>query len=209
MRGQVVSLPIGDCFVSAKIGNSLKVSLGTRDPQTAKSLHAKAEAALHLHYEAIRQGLLPLTHREVMAIAGDAYRELADSVPDNPGMPSTWANVRSIGLSVRGDPASLEQWFGSAADEHIRRTGRVTDAESRSRVVSAIADAYDDAAKSLLRKATGDYTPDPAAMRFPSWPDAAPAKRAVSNGEAISAQELLDKWTTGRGKNLAKNNVHR
>jgi integrase len=206
MKGQVVSLPIGDRFVSVKIGAAVKVSLGTRDPSEAKALHAKAEAALHAHYDAIRKGPVPLTQREIMAIAGDAYREWAESMSDNPGLPSTWVNVQDIIMSSRDDPAFFEQWFGSTADDHISRRGCVTDAESRARVMDAIADAHEDATKSLHRKATGDYTPDPAAQRFPSWPAATPGP---VSGNAITTQQLLDKWTTGRGKNLAKNTVHR
>jgi hypothetical protein len=46
VRGQTISVPVGTDIVEAKVGEMVKVSLCTRDPQQAKARFTSALAAL-------------------------------------------------------------------------------------------------------------------------------------------------------------------
>jgi hypothetical protein len=46
LKGNTVTLPVGDQFVSVKIGAVVQVSLRTKDQREAKERHATADAAL-------------------------------------------------------------------------------------------------------------------------------------------------------------------
>lgn len=73
------------------VGKSMeKVSLGTRDPAEARIRHAERLADLELRWAALRQGNAKLSHKQIIAIAGEFYRSLIDEHADEPGDPSTW-----------------------------------------------------------------------------------------------------------------------
>ena len=74
VRGSHVALPVGDAVKTVKIGEQVVVSLRTRDGREAKVRFAGAYAALQTHWHLVRQAPKPLTHRQVVALAGEAYR---------------------------------------------------------------------------------------------------------------------------------------
>jgi hypothetical protein len=64
LKGQTVTLPVGQEFASVKIGDTVQVSLRTKDPRSAKELHAVADSALRSFWEAQRSGPTPLNNRQ-------------------------------------------------------------------------------------------------------------------------------------------------
>jgi hypothetical protein len=67
-------------------------------------------------------------------------------------------------LSGGGPGRSLRQM----TDAIHATKGILTDAESRWKLVEALASALNDASRKLARNADGDFSPDPAAQRF-AW----------------------------------------
>jgi hypothetical protein len=80
LRGTPVTLPVGDGFVTVKIGDTVQASLRTRDPTTARSRHATADATLRGFWEANRRGPIELTHRQAAALSGELYRAWAAKI---------------------------------------------------------------------------------------------------------------------------------
>lgn len=184
LKGTTVTLPVGDRFAAVRIGAEVETSLRTRDPQEAKERHAVADAALKRHWAAHRNGPARLTHKQAVALAGTLYQGFTAAFEDDPAGVD-WTKVQRADLRASqglfgmsalriGDDAtrragSHDERFGNLADALIAREGLVIDADSRTRLVEAVAAAMSQAVAGAARMAAGDYSPDPAASRFPAW----------------------------------------
>lgn len=90
-------------------------------------------------------------------------------------------------LPVSSSTDALEQRFGALANWVLTREGIDIDAETRLLLLRQIAVASLDAGWALKRAASGDYTPDPKALRFP--------KIEVSGKrEAIGFEDIWKRW---------------
>ncbi len=74
-RSTRVTLPVGDATTTIAVTTKVFLSLRTKDPAVARVRFADAYAALARHWEAMRAGPKPLTHKQLVALAGDVYRE--------------------------------------------------------------------------------------------------------------------------------------
>lgn len=61
-----------------------KRSLRTRDPAEAKSAYVRAAAEIEARWASLRQGFQMLTHKQMIALAGEYYREMVAAGEDNP-----------------------------------------------------------------------------------------------------------------------------
>jgi hypothetical protein len=186
--GLVLSLPVGDATVVKRLASGIReviFSLRTSSTAEGKTRQAKALAYLEGVWDGLRKGPRKLTHKEIVALSGEMYRALADTLEDNPGPPETWARVVTANASAQagcmngplqiGEPVvdrkeAMEERFAPFADLVLSRHGIITDAESRGRLVKEVARAMTDAAFKLWRNAEGDYQIDPQAARFPCTP---------------------------------------
>ena len=73
-RGNHITLPVGKKSTTVKIGDKVIVSLRTRDVDLAKMRFTEAAAALQRYWATLRTGPRSLSHRQIVALAGDAYR---------------------------------------------------------------------------------------------------------------------------------------
>ncbi len=110
VKGAPVTLPIGGSSVTVRPSDKVIVSLRTRDPRVAKERFAEAEQALLRHWEAVRRGPVPLTHVQLVALAGDCYRANVKRYEDDPDyMPDGYLRAsRDFAVDVacwRNDPA--------------------------------------------------------------------------------------------------------
>jgi len=208
LKGTKVTLPLGDKLVTVKVGDMVQMSLQTRDPTEAKRLHAIADAALKRFWEAHRNGPISLSQRQIIALSGTVYKELTALRQDEPGPSSTWAHVLRLHQQARA-AGKLEQWVGGSVNEVLAREGLQIDTPSRERLIEAVDAAFIQAAQQLHRNAQGDYSPDPAANRFPEWvpPDAAP--KAIPEGGSVTTAKLVERWRTYHADKLAKNTLKR
>ncbi|MDR3498111.1 MAG: tyrosine-type recombinase/integrase [Parvibaculum sp.] len=205
-RGTFVTLPVGQTFTRARVGDVVKVSLRTKDNGDAKRLFAVAHAALEMHWEALRQGPRKLNHKEAVALAGEVYRAFTASIEHDPRGPEIWAKVlRDNEAARQGNtgPAALvigsdervaramELRFGPITDAMLSTKGLHVDSESRLRVLAQVARALDEVAGQLRRNAEGDYSPDDNLQRYPSW---ASADQITVKKASISFDALFEKW---------------
>lgn len=186
----------------------IRTSLRTRDPQEAKARQAVAMAYLESVWEAVHKGPKRLSHKETLALAGEIYQAWADAFEDDPGPSERW--VRAEAANIRANagqygraslmilPAeerrtrSVEERVGGFADVVLAKCGLVIDADSRARLNDELLKALRQATVLQLRRAEGDYSPDPQANRFPSFPE------VTRNTKAVSLLALFDGWAKER-----------
>ena len=72
-RSTRVSLPVGDATATVAVTGKVFLSLPTKDPAVARTRFADAYGALVRHWAALRAGPKPLTHKKLVALAGDAF----------------------------------------------------------------------------------------------------------------------------------------
>lgn len=88
--GQVLVVPVGDDEATFRIGpttETIQFSLRTRDPAEAKARQAQALAHLESFWRSLRTGPTHLSHKQVVALSGEAYRAMVSAHEDNPGQP--------------------------------------------------------------------------------------------------------------------------
>jgi hypothetical protein len=186
--------PAGDIQGSARIGGVVvKVSLRTHDPYVAKLRCAILNEAIDRYMRAITDGPRRLTNKEIVALAGSWYRKLVRTLEDDPGgfdaalgaslaalsgqpIPRDDADVwRLIAHCIEGQDdvslAELRSLFGAQAEQILAEHSLIIDRGSRDRLLPAIREAERLAAALLAKRAEGDYSPDPNAVRFPVLPD--------------------------------------
>ena len=75
-----------------KIGKRVyNESLRTKDRIEAKELHALRYAKMLREEALLRFGPTPLTHKQVMALAGQYYEDICRLHADDPGDPEEWS----------------------------------------------------------------------------------------------------------------------
>jgi integrase len=170
----------------ATIGKKeVKVSLGTKDPTEAKLRHVTALQNIQDQWRLVRAKPEPLTQKQIFALAGEAYREWVEQHDEQPGEPVLWQTLISRNRrEIERDPV---RWFGSAVDALLAKHRLKTDEDSRKQLILAVADAIQQGSNASLRKAQGDYSPDPHANRFP------PLKPQKQDAK-VSLLDLFHSW---------------
>lgn len=143
-------------------------SLRTKDPDQAKVLNAGAVMKQARVWERHRKQPEPLPHAQIVALSGILYRDVMASMELEPGEPSIWQAVQALLDRVAAAPDGLAKWYGSEADRLLLEQGLVTDDHSRQRLLKELDSALRQAAEQQLKRAKGDYRPDPDAARFPA-----------------------------------------
>lgn len=161
------------------------ISLGTKDPHEARRLHAQVSAEIEKQWAALLATppapsvprRVALTEKQAYALAGEAYRKLVAARDDNPGRsalrPLLAAQARTaFNLASRGgldidDQEFVEKVAGGAVDGLLMKMGMIVDEPSRLKACRAVAKAIAHAHEAIVRRANGDWSPDPAAASFP------------------------------------------
>lgn len=213
-RGKSVALPVNGGLKSVTVGESIKVSLATKDPAEAKARYREADAALSKFWEAIRKGPIRLTQKEVAERAGLVYGFFTDTFEDDAEEPEAWKAAKQINTAVMrkaklgaspkfpltfNQRETLEPRFGPFVDHVLANTGEQIDEESRDKLLVAVAQALQSATGTILKRADGDYSPDTEIrQRYPEYtpnvepearPEASPKK---ANGTKLDLFDLLD-----------------
>ncbi|MCK0197060.1 site-specific integrase [Ancylobacter sp. 6x-1] len=192
--------------VNATIGKAeVKFSLRTRDPRVAAIRKGLAEVRLQRLYDSLRQPPRHLSTREVVALAGELYREDMALWEDNPASAAVWRKFRDAMASSRlDDEGALEREMAPFIDRLLAMRGLVIDDDSRSRLAPAVRKAIADAAVTLERRASLDYGPDLLVHQYPAWqgPEAVggtdnkhrEGPSPQLSGKAVSMRGLVDGW---------------
>ena len=180
------------------------ISLGTDAAAKAKCSAVAPDVERHL--KALRDGPRPLTAKQVSALSGIAYRAFTEQLEANPGLTvDGWLNVAEANKAAkRGNPLliaktptersmiSMEHRFGRLADTTLTKEGVVTTADSRWKLIEALARDLTEAAHKLARNADGDYSADTYVNRFPPPTEASPVSAQANK----TLTGLADAWHT-------------
>lgn len=195
-RGTTLAIPIGDEALHIVVGdNAVEItgSLRTRDPREAKERQAIALAYLESVWKSLREGPKRLTRKQIVALAGEAYRGPVALFEDDPAEPSVWKQIdRLHAEAMEGGEAARERWFGGTVDQILANHQLVVDNESRTALIEAAGKAVIEASARLGRNAEGDYSPDPAAERFPRLELKMAPKPLPQGSQAITG--LAEGW---------------
>lgn len=167
-------------------------SLGTKDPDEAKLRNVEAVRKQAMVWERLRKRPEPLPHRQIVALSGTIYQDWMAMRESEPGEPGVWVETLALLDRVAAKPDGPEHWYGSAVDALLLEHGIVTDDASRTRLIQETDRAFRQVAEQQLKRAEGDYSPDPKANRFP--PVAAPDEEPKSRAEKLSIRALFKLW---------------
>ena len=98
------------------------VSLRTKNAALARTRFIETYGALVRHGEALRSGFKPLTHKQLVALAGDAYRERVARYEDDPeyGPDVLLAHVADAENAFLEWKYGPDDDLGEISDEHAR-----------------------------------------------------------------------------------------
>lgn len=225
--GMTLRIPLGsgtlEKTISAK-AQDVRFSLGTANPTDVKARNAIAQAYLESVWESVRNardnGPIRLRQDQIAALSGELYATFMRAFEAEPGSPERWKRVvAEVDEAVRyrvpledgvsqseiaypERAAAMERAFGRGADELLAAKALIIDADSRARLLDAIARVKRDVALVLERRAEGDYAPDQGAAKFPAWQAPATASTApqkakqdaTGGGGKTSLTGILADW---------------
>lgn len=167
----------------------VKVSLRTKDPALAKERFSDEERKVAREWKTLRSQPEPLTQKQIVALSGKVYRKIIERFDEDPGNPMMWQNIIDLARRV-AEAETWEQWYGATVDELLLSEECKTDPESRERLIRHTHDALIQAAEQQLKKAQGDYSPDPKAERFPPLR----SREKESRAKATTLTDLFKLW---------------
>lgn len=217
INGMSLCIPVGDETVSVTVSSStqaVRFSLRSNEPSEVKDRHATAASYLERFFVSLRSNHpLSLTHRNAVALSGEVYRAWSMDVDTGHRIALVHTEdgwVRDDGFDAEERQAEYEAAIKylyqlEAADEEavlkthfdpiIKRLLALKgvpliDEDSWRMVRKEFLKALSDGFKAGSRKASGDYSPDPLAQRFPEW--SAPSGGGVN--APISLRSLAEGW---------------
>ncbi|HVV40380.1 MAG TPA: DUF6538 domain-containing protein [Nitrobacter sp.] len=187
--GLVLRIPVGDEIATVRVGDAgtIKVSLRTHHPREAKARQAKVLAYLDDVWKSLRDGPRRLSHKQVVALAGDFRQRAIARFDDEPGPATIWA--RLLELSVGWDEDARLQQAAPFVEEHLARHALNVDEDTKAALTREMFKVGVEIAEVLKGRAEGNYSPDNGANRFPALQLDAPKGQA-----AVTVAELLAGW---------------
>lgn len=209
LAGQKLTLRVGGADRTIVVRDIVKISLGTKDVGEAKTRHAAVQAQLQERWATAKKAAVTLTHEEILGLAGRAYRELIAEFRADPGDPEGWdvyadqlaepfehLDEDSDGItSPPYDPKLGARLLTKLVDldEVLGISGLALEEHSRLKLLQEIAWARVQAARTLMRFATGDYRPDKTVEKYPAWRSQAFADVNKARG-AGRLEDLISGW---------------
>lgn len=180
-KGKSVTVTVDELPSVVKLGEYIKVSLRTKDPAVARQRAHEAEAEFNRIWLSFESGPVPLTLKQITALAGDMYHTIRAVLEDDPGEAAQWAQRRrdwqSIEANRKTSPAAalmigaptLEARLGSWVDGALAAKQLRVDEKTRQRCLVEFDKAAGDLALLLERRGNGDFGPDQIGARFPAF----------------------------------------
>jgi integrase len=162
-----------------------KLSLGTRDPREAKVLHARISAEVEARWAQLSRGRISLSFKQAVAMAGEIYRDYIGAHEHAPFksdatlaiLAPKYLNLRDTSLSnidpnTRVGKVIHDKWRKKVLqppelDAYLDKRGILLDPESYNLLRKQVQQALIQARLQVLKFASGDYSSDPKADRFP------------------------------------------
>ncbi len=182
LLGRIIFLPVAGVYRGVKVGSSIKLSLDSNDSSVAKARFSEAFAALQGVLLAANSGPTALSHKQLLALAGEIRSIFVEAFDDEPATARMWFNVISRNnkaLDGRLHPlmipsadtksADMEERFGPFVDIKLAQKGLVMGDDQRLKLLHLVAHALNEAVIVNLAKADGDYSDDGKSHRYPSF----------------------------------------
>lgn len=167
-------------------------SLRTKDPEEAKVRNIEAVRKQGMIWAALRKRPEPLPHQQIVALSGTLYRDHMAAMELEPGEPAMWIETLVLLDRLAADPVAQERWYASTIDNLLLERGLLTDEASRKRLVQEADRAFRQVAEQQLKRAEGDYAPDPKANRFPAV--AAANDKPKGKPETLTIRAMFKLW---------------
>jgi integrase len=202
-RGRNIHLPVAGVWKSVKVGDSVKLSLDTRDPNAAKARFSEAYAALQSVWKAMREAPKLLTHKQMLAIAGELRAVFVDGFDDEPGSPQMWVQVLALNNRAREgqlhplkvptvelQAEDMERRFGPLVDINLAQKGIGIPPEQRFTLLKMVAQTLDEAAIISMAKADGDYSDSGKSNKYPVFEPHVIATGVTTSASPVSASSV-------------------
>jgi hypothetical protein len=172
-KGKFVTVTVDELPVVVRLGEYIKVSLRTNDASEAKRRANDAQSQFDLIWQSLADAPARLTQRQIVALAGEVYR-MFKAAEDDPGDAARWSKAMEVSNRVLAGQTlfidreyGMEQRFGPFVDLVLAKHILTIDDDSRRRLLEQTAVAMQEVASLLIRRAGGDYGPDPVEQRLP------------------------------------------
>jgi hypothetical protein len=153
----------------------------------------------HLHRHVGKRLVARLSQRQIVALAGEFYREMAAAHRDNPGAPADWEAAINLDAKRKKRLTTLQPrvihyrfTFEKEVNEFLEGRDLALSGETFDAFVSAYLEAKEQVAKYLMQNAAGNYRPDPDAERFPG-------PSCWHRTGKVGALEMLDRYPAEAG----------
>ncbi|WP_171130683.1 MULTISPECIES: site-specific integrase [unclassified Ruegeria] len=166
-------------------------SLRTRDPSEAKERFATEYAKIQKRWASLRAKPEPLPLKKIVALSGRVYFRLMEMLENEPGEPAIWKQVLRLSQEAEAAEGGMEKWYGVFADEILAEEGIAIDQPTRVRLLREVHKSWTQAARQQLKRAEGDFSPDPQAMRFPEW-ETTTSPKVTTEGPSLTS--LFERW---------------
>lgn len=178
-RGQTVTVNVEGHLSHPKVGDTIQVSLGTKDPAEAKRLSNEAQSQFDQVWLSFSSAPVKLTQKQIVALSGELYETFKAVLEEDPGLSGKWAERRRLRADkplppverralMINPPRSLEERLSSWVDGALREHHLTVDDETYQKLLVEFDRAIGDIAVLLERRSEGDYSPDTVAQRFPT-----------------------------------------
>lgn len=167
-------------------------TLRTKDPEEAKVRNIEAVRKQAMIWAALRRRPEPLLHQQIVALSGIIYRDHMAAMDLEPGEPAVWVETLALLDRLAADPAEQERWYAPTIENLLLERGLVTDDASKKRLVQEADKAFRQVAEQQLKRAEGDYSPDPKANRFP--PVTASHAKPKGGAEKPTIRAMFKLW---------------
>ena len=176
----------------------VKASLGTKDLREAKRRFIAMAAQFEARWDMLRRGVQDLDDEQVEAIGGEVYRDILARAGKNRGplVGHAYGGLRAVGemIDLSGETEGcheqdqrLETAYGHMLARVLDARGIVTSESTWVRLLRAAHRASKQASEIVYRQVQGDWSPDPAATRFP------PVSSLEARG-GVTLDAAWDKW---------------
>lgn len=217
LRGITITLTVAGEPRGVRVGEAIKVSLATKDRQTARDRHRDVASQVSKLYASRREGEgLSLTHEQVLQLAGEWYRQIVADYRANPGDPVGWEEgatpIQEALENLRphspedhekdeahgrepNNPELGERRLRALlrADEYLAARGLRLAPASLTTFLQHAGVAHLRAYWELTQMAGGDYRPHPEAVLYPAEPFK-PQQQAPS----VDLWTIFDAWEAER-----------
>ncbi len=206
--GRTVRINIAGVESTIRLTEIVKVSLRTKADSEARQRHSSVQAQFEQRWMAMRAGAEVLTNREIMALAGIWYRDLVEMNQDDPGDAEGWhvyqehlqdalAHFDPESDGIEREPYDPETGVRLLSkhihiDDFLAARGLQVDEATRTKLIEQIGLALMLGARTLIKRADGDYGADQFASRFPAWKNE--RARPQSAAGVLSLSQLFEGW---------------